>query len=76
MIVREEIARRFSYHKPDTERAAKHDSLRGALQAAADIVVESTPPGREQSLAVTKLEEAMFWANAALARPKQEGPPV
>lgn len=71
MIDKNETARRFAYHKPvDDKRAATHDTLRNVLQDVADVIVELTPEGREQSLAVTKLEEAMFWANAALARPK------
>ncbi len=34
----------------------------------AQYVLALTPESREQSLAVTKLEEAMMWANAAIAR--------
>jgi hypothetical protein len=30
--------------------------------------VEHTPESREQSLALTNLEQAVMWANAAIAR--------
>jgi len=36
--------------------------------AAEELVDLTGPSTREQSLAITHLEEAMFWANAALAR--------
>jgi len=31
-------------------------------------IIQNTPPSREQSLAITHLEEAIFYANAAIAR--------
>jgi hypothetical protein len=34
----------------------------------ARFIDDTLPPGREKSLAITKLEEVMFWANAGLAR--------
>jgi hypothetical protein len=36
--------------------------------AAEELVDLTGPSTREQSLAITHLEEAMFWANAALAQ--------
>jgi hypothetical protein len=42
--------------------------MRGEARAFAETVIQLCPPGRETSLAVTKIEEAMFWANAAIAR--------
>jgi hypothetical protein len=33
------------------------------------------PGSRELSLAITKLEEAVFWANAAIARNEKEVKP-
>jgi hypothetical protein len=43
--------------------------VRRHLLEAADKCVEVTgAPSPEQSLAVRKLEEGMFWFNAALAR--------
>ncbi len=32
------------------------------------FIVENTPSSREQSLALTALEESVFWTNAAIAR--------
>ena len=69
-ISHDELARRFNYHQPNTEmKVSLHQEVRKTLLTAADRVVELTgAPSREQSLAITKLEEAMFWANAAIAR--------
>jgi hypothetical protein len=65
----EDLQNRFTYHPPvDADRASQHTLIRAVCQEAANVFVVTCPEGREQSLAVTKLEEAMFWANAALAR--------
>lgn len=65
----EELRERFNYHRPPNDAVVQaHERLRAACFGAAMTVVEQTPECREQSLALTKLEEAMFWANAAVAR--------
>lgn len=65
----EEIARRFAFHAPATqEKRDEHTSVRQACRRLADELNERLPEGREKSVAVTKLEEVMFWANAAIAR--------
>jgi hypothetical protein len=66
----EQLEHRFQFHPADSDnRREAHQQVRGALLDAADTIVEVTgAASREQSLAITKLEEAMFWANAAIAR--------
>lgn len=64
----EEIIHNFSYHKPDADKASKHEQIRLALKNAALFIQDNVPDCREKSLAITKLEEAMLWANAGLAR--------
>ena len=47
----------------------RHQRVRQACHFAAEELIAMTgPPSREQSSAITHLEEAMFWANAAIAR--------
>lgn len=65
---KEDLINRFNYHSPDEEKAKAHANVRATLLWAASLINELIPEGREKSLAVTKLEEAMFWANAGLAR--------
>lgn len=67
-IDRDEISRRFRHYAPTEERAAQHVDVRSALAEAAGHLADTLPEGREKSTAITKIEEAMFWANAALAR--------
>lgn len=69
MIDPAEIAHRFDFHPaPDQEKRDAHTSVRQIMRRAADAINEQVPDGREKATAITKLEEAMMWANAALAR--------
>lgn len=63
-----ELERRFTYHSPKNDQPERYRALRGYAKHFAKLIVEITPSSREQSIALTKLEEASFWANASIAR--------
>lgn len=63
-----ELEVRFTYHAPNEEQARRYPILRGHAHAFAREISRLTKPSREQSLALTHLEEAVMWANAAIAR--------
>jgi hypothetical protein len=64
-----DIENRFAFHAaPDQDKKDAHTSARQILHSAADLLNDLIPDGREKALVMTKLEEAMFWANAGLAR--------
>lgn len=65
----EELKERFNYHRPPNERVTDaHDFARNTLHSTASVILDKLPEGREASVFLTKMEEAMFWANAAIAR--------
>ncbi len=68
-----DITTRFSYHKPDGLAIIAHSDVREACLTLALTLEQLLPDGREKSVAMTKVEEAMFWANAAIAREKNSG---
>lgn len=63
-----ECMRRFGYHETDHEQRARMEGIRAKALMLSMEICGSCPEGRERSTAVTKLEEAVFWANAAIAR--------
>lgn len=68
MMAEGDLENRFTYHKPDDKKAGRHEHARAACYETACVVDALCPDGREKSLAITKLEEVLFWANAAIAR--------
>lgn len=62
------LENRFTYHRPHGNQAQRYEEMRDAAHELGKLIVENTPSGREQSLALTKLDEVVFWANAAIAR--------
>lgn len=64
----------FSYH-PNLNEAIgyQHQYIRDELKALAHKLVDNLPASREQSLALTALEEAMHWSNAAIAKYQEKG---
>lgn len=51
---------------PSPEQLQAQRVIRDAIEGASDLVKSETKPGREQSLALTKLEEALMWAGKAV----------
>lgn len=64
-----DIENRFAFHPADEEKGKRHEFVRDQCLILAQDLNDELPEGREKSLAITKLEEVMFWANAAIARP-------
>lgn len=64
-----DLENRFAFHAATTEeKRDAHALVRRNCKEVAETLDWLLPEGREKALAITKLEEAMFWANAALAR--------
>ena len=72
MMANKELEHRFKYHAPDDMARARHETIRDFCGSLADDIDAMLPDCREKSLAITKVEEAMFWANAAIARNREE----
>ena len=64
----ETLERIFTYHEPKGTQVERYQAIRSTGKFLAVLVTESTPKSREQALALTKIEEAVMWANAAIAR--------
>jgi hypothetical protein len=64
----EELRNRFTYHAPKEGQPQKYEKIRFNGHNLAEMFNELVPDSREKSLALTKLEEAVMWANAAIAR--------
>lgn len=63
-----QIENNFKYHAPKPGQPDIYEQIRNKAKELAYLIDEVAPKSREQSLALTNLEQAVFWANAAVAR--------
>lgn len=67
MLGKEEMEQRFGFHPGTDQTIPVHEKVREASRRIATFFDETLPDGREKNLALTKLQEASMWANAAIA---------
>lgn len=58
----------FTYHPPQEGQGPRYEEIRQRAHGVALMMTTLCPPSRELSLALTNLEQAVMWANAAIAR--------
>lgn len=71
-----ELENRFVHHAPNDDSGPRYMRLRHEFLRLALMIDALAPDSREKSLAVTSLEEAMMWANSAIARNPGLLPPL
>lgn len=62
------IENNFVYHSPKGDQQERYVAIRDKAKELALLINNCTPASREQSVAFTQLEDAVMWANAAIAR--------
>lgn len=63
----QDINNRFTYHAPTGSQPGRYVDIREKARELAYLIVQCSNESREQSLALTKLQEAVMWANAGIA---------
>jgi len=63
-----DIENRFTYHAPKPGQPEIYTAIRDKAKELAVMLDINCPDSREKSVALTKLEEAVMWANASVAR--------
>jgi hypothetical protein len=72
-----QIEHNFKYHPPVGGAVEKHSAVRAKAKELALLIDASLPAnaGREKATAITKVEEAMMWACAGIARHSEQAEP-
>jgi hypothetical protein len=67
------IDKNFKYHPPLDKQIVKFTEIRSSGKVLAETINKHCPDSREKSIAITKIEEAIMWANASIARKNKKG---
>jgi len=57
----------YAYHGPKDDQAPRYEDIRNTAKQLAVNILVNCPHSRERSVALTNLEQAVMWANKAIA---------
>ena len=63
-----EVENNFTYHAPKKDQVVRYQEIRNMGKEFTYYLLNNCPSSRERSIAFTRIEEAIMWANAAIAR--------
>ncbi|MCK5604555.1 hypothetical protein KAR91_21885 [Candidatus Pacearchaeota archaeon] len=63
-----ELHKRFNLHKPNEAKQKRCEEIRSTAKDFARLIGITCPESRERALAMTKIEESLMWAIAAIVR--------
>ena len=66
-MTNEQIENVFTYHKPFGTQQERYQTIRYMAKLLAFAIQGNAPESGEKSLALTNLQQAVMWANAAIA---------
>jgi len=67
-IMQKRLDNDYKYHTPINDQQDRYVTLRNAGKQLAELIVTLSPPSREQSVALTHLDQVIMNTNAAIAR--------
>lgn len=70
------LARDYTSHEAKGDQPYRYESIRTAARQCARVVMGFSPKSREQELALVHLEQATFYAIAAIARNEMDSEPL
>lgn len=73
-MTEDQIKSIFTYHAPYGDQVYRYEGLRRHALDLALNIKDLCPESREKDLALTNLQQAIMWANAAIAI--NEAPPA
>ena len=68
MMDAKEREKRFDSYEMDEDKKIRCLNIKNAVKQLAYVIDNVCPDGREKSLAFTRLEEAVMWANKSVSR--------
>jgi len=66
--VRDRLANDYTHWPPVDDQGERYSAIRGLMHNVAVQLCQACPPSRELSVALTHLEQVVFFANASIAR--------
>ena len=67
MITQEDLNNWFTYHSPKGDQPERYVKIREAAKELAQVILENTPIGADQTAAIRKVREAVMTANQSIA---------